>query len=60
MHNLSDPLFIEWHVRCTFETFISPSFLKQFKCMNHFYRETTNNQFSKRETWIFNPILDQS
>ena len=25
----SDPPFIEWHVRCTFETFISPSFLKQ-------------------------------
>ena len=22
----SDPPFIEWHVRCTFETFISPSF----------------------------------
>ena len=26
---LSDPPFIEWHVRCTFETFISPLFLKQ-------------------------------
>ena len=25
----SDPPFIEWHVRCTFEIFISPSFLKQ-------------------------------
>ena len=25
----SDPPFIEWHVRCTFETFISPSLLKQ-------------------------------
>ena len=25
----SDPPFIEWHVRCTFETFIFPSFLKQ-------------------------------
>ena len=25
----SDPPFMEWHVRCTFETFISPSFLKQ-------------------------------
>ena len=25
----SDPIFIEWHVRCTFETFISLSFLKQ-------------------------------
>ena len=26
---LSNPPFIECHVRCTFETFISPSFLKQ-------------------------------
>ena len=26
---LSDPPFIEWHVRCNFETFISPLFLKQ-------------------------------
>ena len=25
----SDPPFIEWHVRYTFETFIFPSFLKQ-------------------------------
>ena len=25
----SEPPFTEWHVRCTFETFISPSFLKQ-------------------------------
>jgi len=25
----SDPPFLECHVRCTFETFISPSFLKQ-------------------------------
>ena len=26
---LSDPPFIEWHVRCTFETCISVLFLKQ-------------------------------
>ena len=26
---LSDPPFIEWHVRCNFETFISPSILKE-------------------------------
>ena len=26
---LSNPPFIECHVRCNFETFISPSFLKQ-------------------------------
>ena len=25
----SDPPFIEWHVRCTLETFIYPSFLEQ-------------------------------
>ena len=25
----SDPPFIKWHVRCTFETFISQSFLNQ-------------------------------
>ena len=46
----SDLAFIEWHVRCTFETFISPSFLKQLKCNNsHCCRDTANenNQFSK-------------
>ena len=53
-----EPPFIEWHVRCTFETFISPSFLEKDM---HFCRETTNknNQFSKWETCIFNAILDQ-
>jgi len=57
-----DHPFIEWHVRCTFETFISPSFLKQLKCMNHFCRETTNEniQFLKWKTWKFNAILDQT
>ena len=34
----SDPPFIEWHVRCTFETFISPSFWKQ-ELLSHFCRE---------------------
>ena len=45
-----DPPFIEWHVRCTFETFISSSFLKQE--IHHSCKETTNenNQFSKWET----------
>ena len=54
--------FIEWYVRCTFKTFISPSLLKQLKCMSQFCTETTNekNQFTKWETWIFNAILDQT
>ena len=58
----SDPPFIEWHVRCTFETFISPSFLKQEMRESLLYRETTNknNQFLKWETWMFNAILDQT
>jgi len=58
----SDPPFIEWHVQCTYKTFISLSFLKQLKCMSHFCWETTNenNQFSKWETWILIAKLDQT
>ena len=54
----SDLPFMEWHVRFTLETFISPSFLKQEMHFIYFCRETTNkkNQFSKWETWIFNEI----
>ena len=40
----NDPSFIEWHVHCTFETFISPSFLNK-KCTSHFCRETTNKNY---------------
>ena len=58
----SDTSLFEWYVWCTFETFISPSFLKQEMHESLFCRETTskNNQFLKWETWIFNTMLDQT